>query len=92
MVEALALAFERFPVPQVLAVDRAYGSGKTTVLRFLAAELRNRGFAVAEVNAWEKDYRDPLEPLLGTVEGFGSSALSHEVSAPLGAGLVNFQS
>ena len=68
MVEALALAFERFPVPHVLAVDGAYGSGKTTVLRFLAAELRNRGFAVAEVNAWENDYRDPLEPLLGAVK------------------------
>ena len=42
--------------PCVLAVDAAWGNGKTTFLRIWAQYLRNRGFPVVEFNAWETDF------------------------------------
>ena len=50
--------------PCVLAVDAAWGSGKTTFLRIWAQYLRNQGFAVVEFNAWETDFAgDPFVSL-----------------------------
>ena len=50
--------------PCVLAVDAAWGSGKTTFLRIWAQHLRNQGFAVVEFNAWETDFAgDPFVSL-----------------------------
>ena len=37
--------------PCVLAVDAAWGNGKTTFLRIWAQHLRNQGFPVVEFNA-----------------------------------------
>ena len=48
-------------VPCVLAVDAAWGFGKTTFLRIWAQHLRNEGFPVVGFNAWEADFsEDPF--------------------------------
>lgn len=50
--------------PCVLAVDAAWGSGKTTFLRIWVQHLRNRGFPVVGFNAWETDFSgDPFVAL-----------------------------
>ena len=50
--------------PCVLAVDAAWGNGKTTFLKIWAQYLRNRGFPVVEFNAWETDFSgDPFVAL-----------------------------
>ena len=50
--------------PCVLAVDAAWGTGKTTFLRIWAQYLRNQGFPVVEFNAWETDFtEDPFVAL-----------------------------
>ena len=50
--------------PCVLAVDAAWGNGKTTFLRIWAQHLRNRGFPVVGFNAWETDFSgDPFVAL-----------------------------
>ena len=42
--------------PCVLAVDAAWGAGKTTFLRMWTQHLRNKEFRVVEINAWETDF------------------------------------
>ena len=50
--------------PCVLAVDAAWGTGKTTFLRIWAQYLRNQDFPVIEFNAWETDFTgDPFVAL-----------------------------
>ena len=50
--------------PCVLAVDAAWGAGKTTFLRIWSQHLRNQGFPVVEFNAWETDHSgDPFVAL-----------------------------
>lgn len=50
--------------PCVLAVDAAWGAGKTTFLRIWQQYLRNKGFPVVGFNAWESDFSgDPLVAL-----------------------------
>ena len=52
----------------VLSLEGAWGTGKTTFLKMLAASLRNN-HAVVEFNAWESDHcQDPLVALLATLE------------------------
>ena len=47
--------------PCVLAVDSAWGFGKTTFLRMWARQLRNQAFPVVAFNAWETDFsEDPF--------------------------------
>ena len=50
--------------PCVLAVDAAWGNGKTTFLRIWARHLRNQGFPIVKFNAWETDFSgDPFVAL-----------------------------
>ena len=50
--------------PCVLAVDAAWGNGKTTFLKIWAQHLRNQGFPVVGFNAWETDFSgDPFVAL-----------------------------
>ncbi len=44
--------------PCVLAVDAAWGAGKTTFLRIWAQNLRNEKFPVVSFNAWETDFSE----------------------------------
>ena len=47
-----------------MAVDAAWGAGKTTFLKMWARHLRNEGFPVVEFNAWETDFAgDPFVAL-----------------------------
>ena len=50
--------------PCVLAVDAAWGAGKTTFLKIWSQHLRNQEFPVVEFNAWETDHSgDPFVAL-----------------------------
>ena len=46
----------------VIAVDGAWGSGKTTFLQMWAQQLENKGCPVIMFNAWETDFSD--DPLI----------------------------
>ena len=47
--------------PCVLAVDAAWGAGKTTFLKLWAQHLSNQEFRVVRFNAWETDHSgDPF--------------------------------
>ena len=50
--------------PCVLAVDAAWGNGKTTFLRIWAQYLRKQEFPIVTFNAWETDFsEDPFVAL-----------------------------
>ncbi len=42
----------------VLAIDAAWGNGKTTFLELWSRHLRNNQFPVVDLNAWETDYTE----------------------------------
>lgn len=63
-VEVLTHLVNSFEGPCVLALDAAWGNGKTTFLRIWTQYLRNDGFAVVEFNAWDTDFSgDPFVAL-----------------------------
>lgn len=63
-VEILTHLVSSLEGPCVLAVDAAWGNGKTTFLRIWAQYLRNEGFPVVKFNAWETDFsEDPFVAL-----------------------------
>ena len=74
-VEVLANLLRSIEGPCVLAVDAAWGAGKTTFLKILSQHLRNQGFRAIEFNAWETDTTE--DPFL---------ALSQELSEGLRQG------
>lgn len=50
--------------PCVLAIDAAWGTGKTTFIRMWSQYLRNENFPVIKFNAWENDFAgDPFVAL-----------------------------
>lgn len=50
--------------PCVLAIDAAWGNGKSTFIRLWSQHLLNNGFPVVDLNAWETDYaEDPFAVL-----------------------------
>ena len=54
--------------PCVLAVDAAWGAGKTTFFKMWAQHLRNNGFPVVSFNAWETDHAgDPFLSLVSEI-------------------------
>lgn len=55
-VDILTHLIRGFEGPCVLAVDAAWGTGKTTFMRMWSLHLRNEGFPVVEFNAWETDF------------------------------------
>ena len=60
-VEVLTHLVESIEGPCVLAVDAAWGTGKTTFLTMWAHHLRKIKFPVVEFNAWETDFSgDPF--------------------------------
>ena len=42
--------------PYVVAIDAAWGAGKTTFIKIWAQELRNENYLVVQFNAWESDF------------------------------------
>lgn len=53
--------------PCVLSIDGPFGAGKSTFLRLWTLHLKNEGFPVARLNAWETDYSG--DPFPALVEG-----------------------
>jgi hypothetical protein len=51
------------PAPQVIAIDGAWGDGKTTVFGFLSDALAEQGFKVVSFNPWR--YKDEDSMLRG---------------------------
>lgn len=51
--------------PCTMAIDAAWGHGKTTFLRLWSAHLEQNAFLVIKINAWETDYFD--DPFLAIV-------------------------
>lgn len=60
-VEVLTHLVRSFEGPCVLAIDAAWGSGKTTFLKIWRQHLINCKFSVVQFNAWETDFAgDPF--------------------------------
>lgn len=70
-VEVLTYLIGSIEGPCVLAVDAAWGTGKTTFLKMWSQYLRNNDFPIVEFNAWETDFTgDPFIALSGEmIEG-----------------------
>ena len=61
LVEVLTHLVGSLEGPCVLAVDAAWGNGKTTFLRIWAQYLRQQEFPIVTFNAWETDFSgDPF--------------------------------
>ena len=76
--------------PCVLAIDAAWGAGKTTFLNMWAQHLRNEGFPVVKFNAWETDHaEDPFVALIAELERelsvFQEASLADKVSRAISA-------
>lgn len=55
--------------PLVLAIDSAWGTGKTTLIRMLQCQLENSGHRCEYFNAWEVDFsNDPLLALVSKID------------------------
>ena len=68
-IESLTQLIRNIDGPCVLAIDGAWGSGKTVFLKMWAQFLRKHRFRVAELNAWETDFSDdPLIVLYAALE------------------------
>lgn len=72
--------------PCVLAVDAAWGAGKTTFLKMWAQHLRNERVPVVEFNAWETDHAgDPfvaiVTELTEGLRGFEDESLTQKIGA-----------
>lgn len=68
-VEFLVGLIERAGGPFVLALDSPWGTGKTTLVRMLEAELRHQDFSCIYFNAWQVDYvTDPLVALVSSID------------------------
>lgn len=69
IVEFLSGLIARSGGPFVLALDSPWGSGKTTLVRMLKAELERQGFQCIYFNAWRVDHAvDPLVALVSSVD------------------------
>ncbi|MGD9712945.1 MAG: P-loop NTPase fold protein [Thermomicrobiales bacterium] len=68
-VKFVAELLEKTGGPFVMALDAPWGTGKTTFVRMLEAELIRSGFACINFNAWQVDYvTDPLVALVSAIE------------------------
>ena len=62
--EVLTSLIDSIDGPCALAVDAAWGNGKTTFLKMWSQHLRNQKFPVVRFNAWENDFSgDPFVAL-----------------------------
>lgn len=65
-VDNLSLLLRNISSPIVLSVNAPWGTGKTTFLEMLNADLLNKGCKSIFFNAWETDFaKDPLVAFLG---------------------------
>ena len=68
-VEFLIRLIARAGGPFVLALDSPWGTGKTTLVRMLEAELKRQEFSCIYLDAWQVDYvTDPLVALVSSID------------------------
>ena len=68
--EVLTGVVSSFRGPGVVAIDAAWGTGKTTFLRMWSRRLKNDGFTIVEFNAWDTDFAaDPFLALSTELQG-----------------------
>ena len=82
--EILTRLIDGIEGPCVLAIDAAWGAGKTTFLKMWAQHLRNEQFTVVEFNAWETDHAgDPFVAIVAELtEGlreFADESLTEKI-------------
>ena len=75
--------------PCAMAVDAAWGAGKTTFLKMWAQHLRNEGFPVVEFNAWETDFTgEPFVALSSEIaeelKGWGDPTIKQKIQDTVG--------
>lgn len=81
VVEFLAGLVGRIEGPFVLAIDSPWGTGKTTLVKMLAAELERQDFQCVQFNAWKVDYvTDPLVALVSSVDRVSLGDVSAEAA------------
>ncbi len=69
VVEFLAGLLDKFEGPFVLALDSPWGTGKTTLVRMLKAQLAQANFQCVYFNAWQTDFvEDPLVALVSELD------------------------
>ena len=83
LVEFLSGLIGRLSGPFVLALDSPWGTGKTTLVKMLQADLRRQDFLCVYFNAWQVDYvNDPLVALVSAID---------EIRLPNGAAQSQFR-
>ena len=78
--EILTNVVGSFRGPGVVAIDAAWGTGKTTFLRMWSQELKNDKFTVVEFNAWDTDFA--ADPFLALSTELQAGLESTEVDIP----------
>ena len=56
LAETLTNLVTDFESPYVVAIDAAWGAGKTTFIKIWTQELRNLNYPVVQFNAWKNDF------------------------------------
>lgn len=83
-VRNLGLLLREAPGSVICAVDGPWGSGKSTFLRLLRAEMEGQGHQTLWLDAWESDFvDDPLIALLAEMSVWIESDPEGEASGPL---------
>jgi KAP family P-loop domain len=78
LVEFLESVIAKAEGPMVLALDSPWGTGKTTLVKMLQAQLEAKQFRCIYFNAWAADYTsDPLVALLSKIDLLGKEAESN---------------
>ncbi|GAB7080144.1 KAP family P-loop NTPase fold protein [Megalodesulfovibrio paquesii] len=83
----LADLIQKLDGPFVMALDSPWGTGKTTFVQMLKANLQNQGVQCTYFNAWKVDYvTDPLVALVAQIDkvALGDQELESGVQAHLG--------
>jgi hypothetical protein len=82
--EILTQLIDAIEGPCVLAIDAAWGAGKTTFLKMWSQHLCDERFPVVEFNAWETDHAgDPFVAIVAELteglRGFADESLTEKI-------------
>jgi hypothetical protein len=81
VVESMVRLIEHLNGPFVIAIDSPWGTGKTTFLKMLRAQLEREKFACLHFNAWETDFaEDPLIAFMGEMDQLIKSISPNEAT------------
>jgi len=64
--EIVKIKIKQYPEGFVMSLNNGWGTGKTTFIKMLLADLKLSKFDYVYINAWENDYdTDPFIAILG---------------------------